>query len=83
MGPATDRLYQAVTAGTVTHDSDPRLATHIANCVAKATTHGDLNTKDRRNSPARSTPRSAPSSPTTGVAAAGLVKKRSGLAYGF
>jgi hypothetical protein len=66
MGPATDRLYQAVTAGTVTHDGDPRLAAHIANCVAKATTHGDLVTKDRRNSPARLTPRSAPSSPSTG-----------------
>ena len=51
MGPATDRLYQAVTAETVTHDTDKRLATHIANCVAKSTTHGDLVTKDRRNSP--------------------------------
>lgn len=51
MGPATDRLYQAVTAGTVTHDGDRRLATHVANCVAKSTTHGDLVTKDRRNSP--------------------------------
>ena len=38
-------------AHTVTHDGDPRLAAHIANCVTKATTHGDLITKDRRNSP--------------------------------
>jgi hypothetical protein len=51
MGPATDRLYQAVMTGTVTHDGDKRLASHIANTVAKSTTHGDLVTKDRRNSP--------------------------------
>ncbi len=51
MGPATDRLFQAVSEGRVSHDGDPRLAGHVANCVAKSTTHGDLVTKDRRNSP--------------------------------
>ena len=51
MGPATGRLYQAVTAGTVSHDGDRRLASHIANTVANSTAHGDLVTKDRRNSP--------------------------------
>lgn len=51
MAPATDRLYQAVAAQTLTHDGDARLAAHIANCHAKATPLGDLVTKDKRNSP--------------------------------
>ena len=33
------------------HDGDPRLAAHIAHCVAKSTTLGDLVSKDKRNSP--------------------------------
>jgi phage terminase large subunit-like protein len=51
MAPATDRLYQAVTAGTVTNDGDARLAAHVRNCVAKRTPLGDLVAKDRRESP--------------------------------
>lgn len=51
MAPATDRLYQAVATGTVTHDGDHRLAAHIAHCVAKRTPMGDLVSKDKRGSP--------------------------------
>ncbi|RIT84233.1 terminase large subunit [Mycobacteroides abscessus] len=51
MAPATDRLYQAVATKTVTHDGDPRLAAHIAHCIAKRTPMGDLVSKDKRGSP--------------------------------
>ena len=51
MAPATDRLYQAVATGAVTHDGDTRLAAHIGNCVAKATPLGDLVSKDKKGSP--------------------------------
>lgn len=51
MAPATDRLYQAVATKTVTHDGDPRLASHVAHCVAKPTPMGDLVSKDKRGSP--------------------------------
>ncbi len=51
MAPATDRMFQAVTTGQVTHDGDPRLAAHVAHCVAKRTPMGDLVTKDKRGSP--------------------------------
>lgn len=51
MAPATDRLYQAVTTQTISHDGDSRLAAHIAHCVAKPTPLGDLVTKDKRGSP--------------------------------
>lgn len=51
MAPATDRLYQAVQTGTVTHDGDSRLAAHVAHCVAKSTALGDLVSKDKRHSP--------------------------------
>ena len=51
MAPATDRLYQAVVTKTVSHDGDPRLAAHIAHCVAKSTPMGDLVSKDKRGSP--------------------------------
>ena len=37
MAPATDRLYQAVSTQTVTHDGDLRLASHIAHCIATST----------------------------------------------
>lgn len=50
MGPATDRLFQAVAEAGITHDGDERLAAHIAHCVAKATPHGDVVTKDKRMS---------------------------------
>lgn len=51
MAPATDRLYQAVTEKTVSHDGDARLAMHVAHCVAKRTPMGDLVSKDKRGSP--------------------------------
>lgn len=51
MAPATDRLYQACVTTTVTHDGDPRMAAHIAHCIAKRTPQGDLVSKDKRGSP--------------------------------
>lgn len=51
MAPATDRLYQAVATRAVTHDGDPRMAAHVAHCVAKSTPMGDLVSKDKRGSP--------------------------------
>ncbi len=51
MGPATDRLYQAVQARTLSHDGDERLAAHVAACVAEASPVGDLVRKERRWSP--------------------------------
>jgi len=51
MAPATDRLYQAVVTGVLTHDGNERLAVHIGNAVAKATPVGDLVSKDKRGSP--------------------------------
>jgi len=51
MAPATDRMFAAVTAGTLTHDGDERLSAHVAHCVAKSTALGDLVSKDKRNSP--------------------------------
>ncbi len=50
MAPATDRLYQLVAEGEITHDGDERLAAHIAHAVAKPTPHGDIVTKDKRMS---------------------------------
>lgn len=50
MAPATDRLYQAIADGSVSHDGDPRLAAHMANCVAKPTPMGDLVAKDKKSS---------------------------------
>ncbi len=51
MAPATDRMYQAVTDESLTHDGDPRLAAHVAHCIAKRTPMGDLVSKDKRGSP--------------------------------
>lgn len=51
MAPATDRMFQAVSTGAVSHDGDPRMGIHIAHCVAKSTALGDLISKDKRNSP--------------------------------
>lgn len=51
MAPATDRLYQGAVDQTFTHDGDPRLAAHVAHCVAKSTALGDLVSKDKRGSP--------------------------------
>jgi phage terminase large subunit-like protein len=51
MAPATDRMYQAIKARTVTHDGNDRLAAHVAHAVAKPTTLGDVIVKERKNSP--------------------------------
>jgi phage terminase large subunit-like protein len=51
MGPATDRIFQAIAEHRLTHDGDSRLAAHVAHCVAKPSPHGDLIVKDRRGSP--------------------------------
>jgi phage terminase large subunit-like protein len=51
MAPATDRMYQAIRARTVTHDGNDRLAAHVAHAVAKPTTLGDVIVKERKNSP--------------------------------
>lgn len=50
MGPATDRLFQLVAEGGITHDGDERLSAHIAHAVAKPTPHGDVVVKDKRMS---------------------------------
>lgn len=51
MARATDRTYQAVITGTLTHDGDPRLAAHIAHATVQSTPNGDVITKDKRGSP--------------------------------
>jgi len=40
MVPATQKFYEAVVNGSFTHDGDPRLARHIANCVTKTSSRG-------------------------------------------
>ena len=50
MGPATDRLYQAVVGHDLTHDGHERLAVHMANAVAKRTSAGDVIVKDAKYS---------------------------------
>lgn len=51
MAPATDRAYQAVVLGRMTHDGDPRMVAHFSHTVAMTTALGDLVSKDKRNSP--------------------------------
>lgn len=51
MAPATDRMFQAIVTGEVTHDGDARMAAHFAHCIAKRTPQGDLVSKDKRGSP--------------------------------
>lgn len=51
MGPATQRFYEAVTDGALTHSGDPRLARHIGNCVTKTDARGTRIVKDKPNSP--------------------------------
>lgn len=50
MGPATDRLYQAVMEKSFTHDGNGRLAAHVGNAVATTTPQGTVITKDAKNS---------------------------------
>lgn len=51
MGPATGRFHASVMERRLTHDGDERLAAHVANCIAKATSFGDVVVKDGRMSP--------------------------------
>jgi phage terminase large subunit-like protein len=51
MAPATDRFWQAVVDQTLSQDGDPRLAAHMAHCVARPTAQGDVIMKDKRSSP--------------------------------
>lgn len=51
MAPATDRMFQAVSTGSLSHDGDERMAAHFSHAVAKSTSLGDLISKDKRNSP--------------------------------
>jgi phage terminase large subunit-like protein len=51
MGPACDRFYSAVVAGELTHDGDPILARHVANCRTRETRYGRLVTKASKDSP--------------------------------
>jgi phage terminase large subunit-like protein len=51
MVPATQRFYEAVLNGGLTHSGDPRLARHIDNAVLKVDARGARLAKDTRNSP--------------------------------
>lgn len=50
MAPATDRFYQAMKDGTLSHDGDERLAHHFAHCVAENTSLGTVIRKDKKTS---------------------------------
>lgn len=51
MGPATQRFYELVTTGGLTHSGDPRLARHIGNTVLKTDARGSRIVKDSPHSP--------------------------------
>jgi phage terminase large subunit-like protein len=51
MTPATQRFYEAVMNGSISHAGDPRLARHLANCVLRVDSRGSRLSKDARNSP--------------------------------
>lgn len=51
MGPATDRMYQAVVNQEITHDGSEAMAAHFTHATARTTAAGDLLQKDKRNSP--------------------------------
>jgi phage terminase large subunit-like protein len=53
MAPACTTFHAAVMDGTLTHDGDPRLARHVANCVVKSSPQGDFITKADKDSPAK------------------------------
>lgn len=50
MVPATQRFYEAVVNGTLTHSGDPRLARHVGNCVIKTDARGSRLAKDAKAS---------------------------------
>ncbi|WP_202236554.1 terminase large subunit domain-containing protein [Actinacidiphila reveromycinica] len=51
MVPATNRFFEAVMNGWVTHSGDPRLARHLANAVVKPSTGGFMIYKESKGSP--------------------------------
>jgi phage terminase large subunit-like protein len=51
MVPATQRFYEAVLNGGLTHSGDPRLARHMDNCTLKVDARGARLAKDAKNSP--------------------------------
>ena len=56
MAPATARFYEAVVNGALTHSGDSRLARHIGDAVLREDARGARLAKERRDSPAGSTP---------------------------
>jgi phage terminase large subunit-like protein len=50
MTPATQRFYEAVVNGQLTHDGDPRLARHVGNCMLKTDARGSRLAKESRTS---------------------------------
>lgn len=53
MAPACTTFYAGVMDGTLTHDSDRRLARHVANAIVKSSPQGDYITKPDPQSPAK------------------------------
>ncbi len=53
MAPACTTFYAGVVEGAFTHDGDPRMARHVANCVVKPSPVGDYITKAQAHSPAK------------------------------
>jgi phage terminase large subunit-like protein len=51
MSPATQRFYEAVTNGNISHDGDAKLASHLRNCNIKTDSRGSRIVKDSKNSP--------------------------------
>jgi phage terminase large subunit-like protein len=51
MVPACQDFYSAVLARELTHDGDPRLASHVANAVLKEDRHGPRIVKEAKSSP--------------------------------
>ena len=48
MVPATQRFYEAVTGGKLTHDGDPRLARHVDNGRLRTTFAGTQLSKETK-----------------------------------
>ena len=53
MIPATQKVFDAVTEGTLTHDGNPVLARHLDNCMLKIDNMGARIVKESRNSSRR------------------------------
>jgi len=51
MIPATQRFYELVTTGGLTHSGDPRLARHLGNAVMKTDSRGSRIVKESPHSP--------------------------------